>query len=367
MIFLLALAAALAPLNPLPIVTQWDLAQARDRWLLGVLALGTVWLAAHGDYWLALMALWHALVWSHEVSEEKKIILRSSLILWASIGVTWELLRSLSTQALDVFPWVWLAWGVIQSAVCVYTWLRLEWPTVNRPTLGKRTKGTYGSPVLTGIYLAMIAPFAPWWAWLLLAPGIWLTNSWTAAIGLALGGAWRYPGAAIPLGGGILIALLVLFASKYQEGPVVGKATWWNQRIFEGLPRGDSIDGWYGRWAADRLLLYYWWHSDHRWLGHGPGTVPKMLMRWNSRLRDRGLELPNGSAHCDVGELTYEHGLIGFFAAVAFAIPILANLRLGDPWSAVWIVTVVVSLGHWPMRHPALAILFLIVSARLAQ
>lgn len=358
MTLLIALVAALAPLNPLPIVGQRELSHARDRWLQGVLALGTLWLAFHGAHWLALIALWHLITWHDESS-------RSSVLLWAGIGATWGLLRTLPLQAFTYMPWVWLTWGVVQSAMCLYGWLKLEWPVVNRVTLGKRSKGSFGSPVLTGIYLAIIAPFAPWWAWILLAPGIWLTNSWTAAFGLALGAAWLFPGAAIYLGAAMVGAVGLLFASKYQEEPpVVGKATWRNQRLFEGLPRGDSIDGWYGRWAGDRLLLYHWWHSPHRWVGWGPGTAPKAMLHWNSRIR-RGLELPNGSCHFDLGETVYEMGALGLLAVIAFLVPIALQLRLGDPWSAAWMVTAVISLGHWPLRHPAIGLLFLVISARV--
>ena len=352
------LATVGATCNPLSIVAQRELARARDTWLFGVLALGTAWLAWHGHYWLAIMALWHLVTWRDES-------LRSSVLLWGGVGATWFFLRALPPWAFDLLPWVWLAWGAVQSVICVYTWRRLEWPTANRPTLGKRTKGTFGSPVLTAIYLAAVAPFAPWWGWVLLAPGIWFTNSWTAALGLALGAAWRSPSIALVIAIVVLAAFLLLFVSKYRERDVMGTATWWSQRVLESLPRGDSVDGWYARAMGARLLLYYWWHSDRRWLGHGPGTAPRQLMRWNSRLKDRG-ELLNGSCHCDVLETLYEMGLVGLAAVVAFGLPILMRLQLGDPWSAAWLVLAVVSLGHWPMRHPALGLLFLTVSARLA-
>ena len=63
MTILIALAAALAPALPISMISVRELARIRDRWLLGTLALGTVWLALH-EPWLALMAVWYLCRWS---------------------------------------------------------------------------------------------------------------------------------------------------------------------------------------------------------------------------------------------------------------------------------------------------------------
>ena len=81
MLILVALLAALAPANPVPIVTNQALAQARDRWLIVTLTLGVIWLCMRGEWWLAIMGAWFVVAWAqngHEALEH--------LLPWLGIG-----------------------------------------------------------------------------------------------------------------------------------------------------------------------------------------------------------------------------------------------------------------------------------------
>lgn len=353
---LIALAAALAPGNIVMIVAQRDLARARDRWLLATLGVGSVWLAFHGALWLALLGLWYVCAWREETQ-------RSSLIVWAGIGASWFLLRSMPDSAWTYLPWAWLLLACAQVVACVWMAWKTEFPKDNRRRLGWRTKGTLGSPVITGIFLAVTFPFAPFWLWPVYAVGVWLTFSFTTFVGIALGAAWLFPGSAIYSAGVLALLLWTMWQSKRHSGDVVGTATFASQRLLEATPRGDSVDGWWGRLLADQLLIAEWWAGGRRWLGQGPGSAGKAVQQWNSM---QARELPNGEAHCDGLQLLYEYGLLGLGAALAFAGGVVPHLALGDAWSAAWIVTIAISLIHWPLRHPAIAMLFLAVSARLA-
>ena len=155
MILLIALLAAASTWNPVPIVTNHHVAAARDRWLLCVLGLTVIWLAFTGTYWLALMGLWFVIEWPRRGSE-----LLEHLMPWIAIGATWFFLRAIPDWCWTYIAWAWVAGAVWQSWLCVWTYWRTEWPKDNRPRLGNRTKGSYGSPVLTGIAIATAAPFA---------------------------------------------------------------------------------------------------------------------------------------------------------------------------------------------------------------
>ena len=222
-------------------------------------------------------------------------------------------------------------------------------------------KGTYGSPVLTAISLSAVAPFVPWYVIPLLAPGVYLTFSFTCFIGVAIATTWMMPQSGVYVWSGLAVLLVALLLAKRHEVDVVGPATFRNQRLFEWTPRGDSTDGWWSRLILDRLMLEHWWTAA-RWLGHGPGHAQGEARKWGSR-GDR--DLLSGECHCDVLQHVYEYGLLGLAAVLAFCVPIVMNLRIGDPWSAAWLVLLVVSAIHYPARHPALGLMWLAISARL--
>ena len=354
---LAALGAAVAVWNPVPMVANVYLAQARDRWLWSLLALSVGWLALGGHYWLALMGLWFLIAWArkgHEVLEH--------LVPWIAIGATWFFFRSIPNWAWTYLSWVWVAGAVWQSWLCVKAYREVEWPKDNRPRLGNRTKGSLGSPVLTAICMATTFPLVSTWLLPLLLPGLYLTFSFTCLLGVTIAVAWLYPPLAIYAFCGLMLPLALMLLAKRHEVDVVGKANWRNQRLFEFSPRGDSTDGWVARLILDRLVVTHVW-KQRAWLGLGPGTLQTHARRWGSQ---GDQELLSGEVHCDAIQHVAEFGVLGALSILAFVVPIAMNLRLGDSWSAAWVVMVVISFVHWPCRHVSLGLMFLAISARLA-
>lgn len=343
---LTALGSSVSPANPISMVSTNNLATARDRWLLAVVTVGTIWLAHAGLLWLALIGLWHLCRWRDHT-------LHASLLMWVAIGATWALLRTLPRESFTLISWAWVAFAGWQIAVCIWHWRTTDWSVIKRPSVGHRVKGTLGSPVLTAFYFTLVAPFCPWWAWPILGAGFYLTCSWSALIGLGVILLWLWPLSALPVALSALLVAILWLWSPYVRG----------QRLLEWTSRGDSVDGWSARWTLTVLLAWGWWTGGSRWLGQGPGSTTKVARQWSSR---QHVELPNGDAHNDLLQLIYEMGVVGGLAALAFAWPILGHLRLGDPWSAAWVATVILSFGHWPMRHPVLGLMWLVISARLA-
>ena len=332
------LAAAAAPLIPLPFVSDRLMADSRAIWLLGVLTLGIIWLAPQ-ELWLALIGLWFLIRWPQHADPP---VLVSSLIQWIGVGVAWGLLLSLPPTWLAWAPWGWLAIAGWQSLSLL----------ARKARLGGRQKGQFGSPVLTALYLALVSPFCPWWGWPLLGAGLTVIWSWQAWVAVAAGMVWLYPGSwPWMTAGGLLVAM------GWAWSPMVA-----GQRLLEWTPRGDTIDSLVSRWRGWQLI---WHHGRAHWLlGAGPGTMQPALLRWGSRY---DLELCWGEGFNELLHLWYEYGLLGVVAAAAFIWRVGPSLTLGDPWSAAWIVGGVLTLAHWPLRHTSIGLPWLAVSAFLVS
>lgn len=337
--WLLSLAVGLLPANPIRVVARPEMAAARDRWLRALLLLGGAWLATRGEVWLAVLAIWVLCRW-------RDIGLHPTLVFWASVGATWGLLRTLSASAFEWIAWGWLVIAAAHVMLCVQTWYR------NGAKITRRGKGLLGSPVLTSFLFVLVAPLCPWWGWPVLAVGLLVTCSWTAFLALGVVALWMIPSHA-PF---VVVPILAAALLRAWNPTIRGV------RLWEWTPRGDSLDAVTERLTMSRLLLWGWWTGQHRWLGLGPGTAERAGQQWGSRCR---VTLPVGEAHNDPLQALYEYGLVGAVAMIAFVVPILLQLRLGDPWSAAWVAGAVISLVHWPWRHPALGLMLLAISARL--
>jgi len=324
------------PLLPLPYVAGRLVTHARMLWLLGVLTLGIVWLVPVAP-WLSLVGLWFLARWPQEADPPQVV---PSLVQWAAVGATWGLLREVPAAAWPWVPWAWLAVAGWQVWVL----------TARRLALGGRQKGSFGSPAITALYLALVAPFCPWWAWPVLLLGLGLIASWLAFVALAAGVVLLWPGSWLLMAaGGLLVAILWCWS------PEIG-----GQRILEWTPRGDTIDSLVSRARGWQLIIHY---GRARWLlGHGPNTTERALLAWGSK---HGLELCWGEAFNEPLQLWYEYGILGVAAGVAFCLPIVVRLETGDPWSAAWVVGLVLALGHWPLRHPSIGLVWLTISAAL--
>ena len=332
------LAAALAPLIPLPMVNGRLVAHARSLWLLGVLTLGIVWLASV-ELWLALLGLWFLIRWTREA---EPMTLLPSILQWAGVGASWALLRQIPPPWFAVLPWAWLAIAAWETG----------WLVARRVKLGGRQRGNFGSPAITALYLALCAPFCPWWGWPVLAVGLGLTSSFLALGAIGVGMVWLWPGTWLY---GALAALTG--ALLWCWSPEVG-----GQRLLEWTPRGDTIDSLVSRGRGWQLILH---HGRARWLlGAGPNTMEPSLLAWGSRY---DMELCWGEGFNEVLHVYYEYGLLGVAALAAFAWRVASHVAFGDPWSAAWVVGIVLSLAHWPMRHPSIGLVWLAISARIVQ
>ena len=342
---LVALGAALAPALPTRMISTRELSRIRDQWLLGTLALGTVWLAWY-EPWLAIMGAWHLFKWRSPAA-------LPGLVTWGAIGATWFLLRSMPGWAWDWIPWAWLLIAAGHVGFCVYFNVTTTSPYQRKPLFGWwRTKATQGSPAITALYFALMAPFCPWWGWPILAVGLYLTWSWLAFIGVGVGMAMMYPAWAGWIVGAVALVLWTWMLSW------LGKI-----KLFEWTPRGDSFDSVVNRLIVWILIVQAWWHGP-RLLGRGPYSLEPELRRWSSRC---WIELPNGEACNDWLQHGYEYGLLGMAALALVGWRLAPHLALGDPWSAAVVAFATMALGHYPGRQPAIGLVGLTCMAAVVR
>lgn len=333
-IYLTALAAALMPAIPLVQVSTAQLAKARSYWLLGLLTLAICWLA-WSELWLALIGFAFLCRWRSPAE-------LPSLVAWGGVAASWFLLLHIPR---DLYDWIvlgWLAVALWQVGVLMDRYARMR----------RRMVGTFGSPVLTGLYLAAVLPLAPLWVVPILGIGLVLTSSIAAGGAVAVAMVWRFPWTwPLPLATASII--LVLWAYS----PTVK-----GRRILEWSLRGDTADSVWARWYAWRVIVHELRQHPQHWVfGIGPGSAVKALRQWGSRLK---VELPYEVTN-EALQLVYEYGLIGGLAALAFVWRVGSHLTLGDPWSAAWVGFLVLSFTHWPLRHPLIGPVFLAVSVRV--
>ncbi len=355
MITLLAAAAALVPANPVPAVTQALMARARDRYFLGVLAVGAVWLAWIGEWWLAGMALWFLIRW-------RSADVQKHIVTWVAIGATWGLLRQIPAPMLEWVPYGWMAVACWHVGLSLYL-ARHHGDPYKRKKISPRSRGALGSPVITAMFFALVAPFAPWWFWPVLAVGFYMTFSGLAVFAVLVEFAVLYPWT-IPYS----LAFCALVGITLWKSPRIK-----GERMWEWTPRGDSLDSITSRLWAWRYLIQGWWEvccAGHdypgnpwkcgRWLGHGPGRAEYMVKTIGSV---RHQDLPSGECHAEAAQHLYEYGVLGLVAALALVIRCGLSLEPGDPWSAALVGAGVLTLFHWPLRHPTLGVMFLTICA----
>lgn len=324
-----ALTAALAAV-PVRFVDARELARLRDLWLLALLLGALPVFALMPRYqWLVPMIVWALLTWRTGDQAE-------AIVIWAGIAGTWALLLATPPVVWRWLPWAWYAVALGQVAVML---VRGE----------KRGRGTLGSPVLAALYLALVLPLVHPLAWPFLAVGLWLVCSWHAFLAVGVSLVVLRPELGWLVAGLALIALVGLCTPA--------------RRVFDLTPRGGSPDGIISRLRAAWIV---WWHIRHdraQWLtGHGYGSLEHVMMRWASRY---GVPLPDSAVHNEVVQAVYEYGALGLASVLLFAWMVGQHLAWGDPWSAAWVGSVVMTLGHWPLRHPALGLTWLAISAKL--
>ena len=334
MMWLLALAAALMPSVPLVQVSASQLAKARSYWLLGLLTVGIVYLA-HVELWLALMGLIFLCRWRSSDT-------LPTLVTWVAIGLTWFLLLKIPPDLYRYVAIGWLAIAVWQVVLIVQRW----W--VHR----RRIAGSFGSPPITAMFLAVVVPLSPWWLWPVLAIGLFGTSSIGAAVAVSVSLVWLYPWVwPYPATAALVVTILWALSPWLKD-----------RRIFEWTLRGDTLDSWHARWFAWRVIAHEFRRSPTHWaLGHGPNASTKVLRPWASRL---GVELPHEVTN-EALQHVFEYGVIGGIALLAFLWRVVPSLVIGDPWSAAWVGFAMLTWTHWPCRHPTLGLVFLALSAKV--
>jgi hypothetical protein len=348
---LLALAASLAPANVIGQVSISDLVMARNRWIIAVHVLGTLWLFTV-EPWLALMSTWYLLSWRGPEQHP-------SLITWLAIGTSWFLLRSIPADSYRVIAQAWVVIALWQIGLIIYRAWAWSSPYA-RLSLGPRMKGSFGSPPPSALYLALVLPFAPVWLWPAFAAGLYFCFSWHAFACVAAALAVLYPRFAwVPLG--LFAGAMLLWAASR----ATQRLFWSGQRLLEWTPRGDSWDSVRARLALWTLIPRLWWTGPSRWLGRGPYTLHDDHARWSVK---GGVDLNNGEAHMELLHQLYEYGALGVLAVVAFCYRVGGvHGQLGDAWTAAWVAGVVATLGHWPARHPALGVTWLAIAAGVVR
>ncbi len=363
---------ALFPLLAQKFVSDQEMDASRDAWLLITLSLvaAAVWPWAP---WFTPMLWWFLVFWRGPDR-------LPSLVTWLGIGASWWLLRSLPAPYWPVIPYLWLvigAWHVLILGLQFDPKRRVghEGPRLApmpawlvKITKGhaqyrtRRPPGLLGSPPTTALFLALVAPFAPWWLVPLYVGGIMLTGSYVALGAVLIGLGVVYPPVApfvaCSASLGVLAVSLMLWLER---NPKVHWWAWWLDR----LPHGASLDGLRARLNVWLVIYHVSWLTPWQTvvLGRGPWTLPKELRR-----RSFQWDLPgaDSGAFCEVLGLAWDYGVFGVVAFGLFAWQVSTGMRWGDPWSAAMVTAGVLSLMHFPGRLPQTGLVILAIGAKLA-
>lgn len=318
---------------------------------MAVLAAGTIALIPFAP-WLSCLGAWFLLRW-------RSSAVLPSLITWAGIGATWWLLRSLPELAWTLLPYAWAG-----LALAHVTWIVLQRLKTKMP----RPWGVLASPPCCAMVIALLAPFALALHWSLAVPlavGLWLTSSWLAILATLIALPVLFPVLTYFVYAWVVVLVAALILELRRRPAGAEGSTLVDRRVWDFMPRGRSLDGLRVRANVWRVIWAVWRHEGWwAWVkGRGPYTLNPAMQRWAYRYN---VPLPEGDAFNDGLQHVHEYGLLGLTAIALFCWPVVIHLRLGDPWSAAWIVGAILSLGHWPMRWPTTGVVWLAVSARLA-
>lgn len=306
---LAVLALALLPVSR---VTIAELAWARDRWLLFILALGVLRLALE-EWSLALIALAVLAQWRGPDQVP-------SVVLYAVLIGQWLLVAEVAPLAR-----VWLPWGLAGVAM-IHTGVLVLQRIQRRPL-----RGLLGHRTFSAGALVLTLPFVPVPLVGMVALGLCLTRSLLAWIAgaVALGMLWPWTvGVTGPLAG--VLGGLVILGRRWPGGRL--------SRAFTALTgRGPSLKTLRARWEAWRAL----WEA-RSWWGRGPGFARRHLAR--------AAVACGGHAHCEPLEYAVEYGVLGVLAMLGVAIRVLPHLRWHDPWSAAVVGGTLLFLASTPAR-----------------
>jgi len=185
LLLLLPLIAAVPLASPIPSVSIT--ASAMYLYIVGLIVMIAAWIG-RGDHWLGAFVAWIgvSLLWStHLAWVEIGTIIMSAMAL--------VILRSLPERHHGLVVGALVASGLFQVADGLQQLAGYDilFHGLNQIEPIPAMFGTTGNSNYLGVYLAMIAPLAPWWAVPIFLLGIFLSHSILGAVAVAAGLLWR--------------------------------------------------------------------------------------------------------------------------------------------------------------------------------
>jgi hypothetical protein len=378
----LTAAALLVPLDLVRSGFSLERARAHDRAILRLLAIATLVVTAV-DLVAGLVLALGVLGYWREAS------LRN-LLLAAGLAGIW-----LAAPLLQPTAWIlalgWLALALLEAAVTLWFWgalrgwwlnalmpltmlqIRMGMPPTSPNTITSRLatyvvpdvvgyawhlrplSGFRGQHTLFAAGLALLLPLA--WAlypalgvcWLLML--IWI-SSWVSVLAGLAGLVVVEPRLTPYIAGVILLGLVILTPRIRYD-----RASW-----LDVLPRGDSLDSVKERWHSWRFLIgtmtrWPWttWLTGRGWAGPNQDLLRARALK--------AVKQGQGTSHNDVLDLVYTSGVLGLALLIVLGWRLAHGFYLGDPWSAVVVVGVVIALGSSALRYPSIGLVWWIACA----
>jgi len=253
---------------------------------VGILVLFAGWIGQR-DGWLGLLVGWLglSLLWTPTVGafETAETITMSAFALL--------MMQALPRERHGLVVSVLVATGLFQVADGLQQFIGYDvlWHGLSPIVPIKAIFGTTGNSNYYGVYLAMIAPLAPWWAVPFFLVGILLSHSLLGVVAVSAGLLWRVRDQRWLCGGMLVAGLLAFVLVTLWKGP-------------------DAYSGLAHRLTVWRLALSHL--TDVGWLiGAGPGSWATQV----PALQQQAQIYPNEvflQGHNEWLQLLYENGLL---------------------------------------------------------
>lgn len=254
---------------------------------VGILALFAGWIAAQ-DRWMGLLTGWVglSLLWTPTVAgfetAETLVLSACAVMIVRHLSPTW---RAHCTTGLVVM-------GLFQVLYGVQQWLGYDvlWHGLQPIIPIQAMIGTTGNSNYYGVYLAMIAPLAPWWAVPIFLMGIALSHSLVAVAAVCAGLLWRVRHDQGHLGIGLALTIGFAAAVLTLKGPTPLSGMAHRLEVWQLAVQSLTWKGWL--------------------IGVGPGswaqTVPGLQVALGIYPNEVFLQ-----GHNEWLQFLYEYGLVG--------------------------------------------------------
>ena len=219
---------------------------------VGLLTVFSAWIFLQ-DRWLGLLAGWVglSLLWTPTVSAFEAA---ETLVLSA---VALMIVRLIPDEKHGVLVTILTVMGLFQVLYGLQQFIGYDvlWHGLNQIVPIKAMMGTTGNSNYYGVYLAMIAPLAPWWAVPFFLVGILLSHSLLAVIAVSAGLLWRVRDDRWLCGGMLVAGLLAFVLVTLWKGPdaysgLAHRLTVWRLALSHLTEVGWLIGAGPGSWAT---------------------------------------------------------------------------------------------------------------------